>query len=319
MGELIEMAQEILVAGEKSDQELIDEGKRLVKLAGRGLGEWFNRVKLGRSEAKSLSGTRNVPDKMTARQICAAIPDMSYSTAKQYGQIVTAFPTEASQRGFTWTQCHKMMPAYNHFIAAGQLDEFHETWMERAVAGEPYRRDPGEAYIYTGPWSNEDIRRQVSLLTKNKLPAKSDKLSETTLATVANLDPVFTELKITKRKEAKVRAAVAREVKRIEKDVKGHFIDEVNAAADKIAMERTKELREIAEVQRIASTKAREKYERGLKVVEAREKRLPMFMTKSEFKLIQNCLHPDRVPEDRKTKFTKAFDIFNRLAESVDW
>ena len=116
-----------------------------------------------------------------------------------------------------------------------------------------------------------------------------------------------------------MRSAIQKEVKRIEKDVRGHFIDEVNAAADTIAEQRTAELREKAEVQRTASKKAREDYERKSKVVEAMQKRLPMFMTKDEFKLVRGCLKSDRQPEDLRARFDKAYAIFNRLAEGGDW
>ncbi len=45
---------------------------------------------------------------------------------------------------------------------------------------------------------------------------------------------------------------------------------------------------------------------------------LPGLMTEEEYRLIRGCLHPDRAPEDRKTTFSKAFDIFSRLAKSVN-
>lgn len=41
-------------------------------------------------------------------------------------------------------------------------------------------------------------------------------------------------------------------------------------------------------------------------------------MTEEEYRLVRSCLHPDRAPEDRKTQFTKAFDIFTRLEKSVN-
>ena len=45
---------------------------------------------------------------------------------------------------------------------------------------------------------------------------------------------------------------------------------------------------------------------------------LPGLMTEEEYRTIRGCLHPDRVPEDRKQVFGKAFDIFSRLAKSVN-
>jgi hypothetical protein len=37
------------------------------------------------------------------------------------------------------------------------------------------------------------------------------------------------------------------------------------------------------------------------------------FMTRDEFRLILNCLHPDRAPEDRRERFAEAFAVMNRL------
>ena len=42
-------------------------------------------------------------------------------------------------------------------------------------------------------------------------------------------------------------------------------------------------------------------------------------MTEDEYKLIRGCLHPDRVEDELKPKFGKAFHIFSRLEKSVNW
>jgi hypothetical protein len=41
-------------------------------------------------------------------------------------------------------------------------------------------------------------------------------------------------------------------------------------------------------------------------------------MTEEEYRLIRGCLHPDRAPDDRKSAFSKAFDVFTRLEKTVN-
>jgi len=45
---------------------------------------------------------------------------------------------------------------------------------------------------------------------------------------------------------------------------------------------------------------------------------LDSHMTMEEFQLIRNCLHPDRAPDDKRDRYNKAFDIFNRLEKTVN-
>jgi hypothetical protein len=42
------------------------------------------------------------------------------------------------------------------------------------------------------------------------------------------------------------------------------------------------------------------------------------FMTEDEFRLILNCLHPDRAPEDRRERFNRAFQVFKRLEAGIN-
>lgn len=318
MGDVITMSQEILVAGEKSDQEWIDEGKNLVKLAGRGLGEWFNGVKRGRGEAGAIMA----PDRKSAKQIVDAIPDMSYSTARTAGQIVEAFLTEESQRGFLWTECMKMLPVRNK-IGAETFDRWH---YDVSIGNRP-ESDPDSDHIYTATapkrLNSKDLTRQIGLATGNIKLVSSNKVDEVVNTTLV-IDGLAQELadpklKIPKTVQKKVLVLATRKVKEIKKDIDNSFVDEVNVAADKIADNRTEEVREQAEVQRKASREARETYERKSKVTEAMQKRLPMFMTKAEYRIIRGCLKSDRVADDLKPRFDKAYAIFERLAEGGAW
>ena len=40
-------------------------------------------------------------------------------------------------------------------------------------------------------------------------------------------------------------------------------------------------------------------------------------LSMDDYRFILNCLHPDRAPEDRKEKFSRAFDIFRKLEKHI--
>jgi hypothetical protein len=77
--------------------------------------------------------------------------------------------------------------------------------------------------------------------------------------------------------------------------------DEIESA--KAAMERAKEAEESA-----ATAEAR---------FVAQATPLDGWMTKEEYQLIRGCLHPDRAPEERKEQFTRAFNVFLRMEQTV--
>lgn len=45
---------------------------------------------------------------------------------------------------------------------------------------------------------------------------------------------------------------------------------------------------------------------------------LRSFMTLEEYRLILNCLHPDRAPEDRRERFAQAFAVMKRVGKVFD-
>ena len=52
--------------------------------------------------------------------------------------------------------------------------------------------------------------------------------------------------------------------------------------------------------------------------VTAARRTIDCYMTRDEYNLILNCLHPDRAPEDRRERFSNAFVIFRRLEVYVN-
>ena len=55
-----------------------------------------------------------------------------------------------------------------------------------------------------------------------------------------------------------------------------------------------------------------------LEQLSIREKTLDQWMTRDEFRLVMGCLHPDRQPEDQRTKYGQAFLIFKRLEQHLE-
>lgn len=100
---------------------------------------------------------------------------------------------------------------------------------------------------------------------------------------------------------------VRNEIKRAMDDLRHDFEKEVHHHAQ----ESTKQQRE-----RLLSMEkeAKEELER------ARYLRMNLdgLMSEDEYRLIRGCLHPDRISEDRRQQFAKAFEIFTRLEKSVN-
>lgn len=98
--------------------------------------------------------------------------------------------------------------------------------------------------------------------------------------------------------EKKLQRAVDAETARLHRE----YHDAVQAEVMKRTAERLKMLEEMED--KAKDTQAiYSKLVQGVKGV----------MTQDEYKLILNCLHPDRAPEDRRDRFTKAFAIFKRF------
>ncbi len=96
-------------------------------------------------------------------------------------------------------------------------------------------------------------------------------------------------------------------IKNLTNELKHRFQDDV----ERETKERVK-----AEQARLADlrTSAQEDKDRAA----ARLRSIDGYMTLDEFNLIRNCLHPDRQPEEKKERYGKAFDIFNRLEATVN-
>lgn len=67
--------------------------------------------------------------------------------------------------------------------------------------------------------------------------------------------------------------------------------------------------------------RAREMFERNQRELQnfvARRDGIKQAITKKDFQLVLNCLHPDRAPDDRKTKYAEAFRIVKALQPYID-
>ena len=91
----------------------------------------------------------------------------------------------------------------------------------------------------------------------------------------------------------------------------GKLKSEYSSEVDHAAKERMKAER--AKIHQIEQEARAEKERlKGLRM------NLDGLMTEDEYRLIRGCLHPDRAPEDRRDQFSRAFNIFSRLEQSVN-
>jgi len=318
MGDVVQFEHEgeVLLAGEKTDQDRIAEGKALVRkldLTNREIGQWFNEVK-GSREGNQHAKKRTdiMPVRFSAKEICEA-SGIRYDVAQRNGALVTLFPTEASQRGLSWTVCLTLLPAYNFWkenVGDAKARTNLSDLMGFAVAGQSYHADVNPDYKYRGPWTIADAKRQVAFITGKQVEVSSKQIGETKKIVVGSVEKAVDGLP--KKKADTIVKAVAVELERETKKLQAVFSDEVNKKAEEISIHRTESLFATGE-------RLRKKAELDAKLAANRLKGAPALMTKAEFKLVLNCLHPDRAPEDRKEKFAEAFGIIKRLEEGTSW
>lgn len=314
----------------KTDQEYIDEGKAIVKkveMTWREMGEWFNKIKLSRSKAGKAGQQRYqntaAPSLMTAMQICKAA-DVKYETARKAGSVVEAFPTVESQRGLGLAKCSMLLAARNYLIAhykgkTSGNQHFHEEFMADVAAGIPYRRndsDPDRNYEYTGPWTLDDIKRQIALLTGKKIKvetSKTDKLEGDVLSVLEQeLDG------LPKNKQKKIKNTVAKELNKKKKELENEFEDEANRLAQTIVDKKLeKDKADLEESQRIA-IELRKKAEKRERLASDLLKGVNAMMTKNEYRSLKQFVHPDKNP-GREEQAKRMFEIVNRLGVGVDW
>ena len=100
--------------------------------------------------------------------------------------------------------------------------------------------------------------------------------------------------------------------KQVERTVKSAAVklaQDFDSEVQKQVSKRVKDQRKQLEAEK---AKAEAEFQRNIKL----QAGIKAFMTKDEFILIRNCLHPDKNPHP---KAAKAFDIFNRLAVLKEW
>jgi hypothetical protein len=317
------------MAGEKTDQdyiqEIVAEGRREAETA-RQRGERFNRIKLSRTVANAQNPskkneygsihTRSMSAKELYEEARRIDPNATtYNHAATAGRVVECFPTEASQRGLSFTACEQLIVAWNHLKKDSALtDSQRKDKFARLVsdcsAAIPFMADPNPDYVYTEPFTVADVRRQVDIVTGKQVSVESKQIGNTKTVVVGAVEKAVEGLP--KKKAAIIVKAVSVEIEREVKKLQAAFSDEVNKKAEEIAKNKTASLWE-------AGTKFKEKAELMSKLAENRLKGASALMTKAEFRLILNCLHPDRAPADRREKFSEAFGVVKRLEHGTAW
>ena len=288
MNNVVEFTPEVIMAGEKTDQDLIDEGRviaRETEQAGRTAlrktGEWYAKVqatrKLRKEEAK-----RTKASFFSNAEMCEAA-GIAKSSATQSAQFVRAFPTDDAMQGLGVEKCLAMLPAHTYFIRESEGNDTvgqreFEGFVLKVAAGDCYLDDPDSDFHYSNPPPLEQVKRQVKILLKKELPTKSTVVDAVTKGLGNDIEEVLTNSKLTKKAQTEVKRAV----KKAEKELKGKFHDEVNAAVNSAVDEQVKEAREEAEAQRRASKSTYEKYKREEKLAKNRAQGLSCLLYTSD-------------------------------------
>jgi hypothetical protein len=310
MTNVVEFEHKVIPAGTKTDQELIDQGRSIVNRTGRALGEWFNEVKLNKSDAAKVGNEQGdiIALLMTAQQICAKA-GVKYSTAKDYGAVAEAFSTVESQRGFSYSACNIMMPILRELGP----EEFFGRFMSDAVAGLPYLGEHDPEWEYTAPYCTKDLNRAKFYITRQLRvgsadPSQVPETAEPELATEF-ADGVLSKL------PAKTQEAALRELRKIlkaeQRTLEKSFSDEVERCAQIKIYEKTDKLRKKL---REAEKEAQIELER----LQARAASTRAIFTKPEYRLIRGCLVSDKQPEEQRRRFDDAMAIFVRLKRACD-
>jgi len=182
--------------------------------------------------------------------------------------------------------------------------------MSDAKAGVAFMSDPDPDYEYRGPWTVADARRQVAIITGKEVRVEYKQASQTKKAIVGAVEKAVEGLP--KRKAAAITKAVTVEVAKETKKLQDTFSDAVNAKV-------TEKLKSALDPMIAEHRERIEKAKVSQQIANDRLKGIPALMTKAEFKLVLNCLHPDRAPADRRDKFSEAFGIIKRLEERTRW
>ena len=312
MGDVLSFTHEgeFIAAGERTDQDWIDAGKVIARkevMTNREKGEWFNGVK--GSRGRPQKGDLGSP--LSTKEICK-LAGIDHGHAKVCGRVVTAFPTVESQGGLSWTVCRSLLPAYTLWVVnvgAKKAAENMGRLISDAAAGKQFMSDFDPGYQYRGPWSVADAVRQVAFITGKEVRVENKQADNSKKVIIGAVEKAVESLP--KKKAAAILKAVSAEVARETKKLQDTFSDAVNAAV-------TERLKDVLDPMIAEHRERIEQAKSSQQIANNRLKGVPALMTRAEFKLVLNCLHPDRAPADRRAKFGEAFATIKRLEEDDD-
>jgi hypothetical protein len=312
--------------GTFTDQERIAQVRAIItkeELTFREKGELFNDIKLDKGEVSAIGnasqgkgdpGPESGPGSMSTKEIIEEAGG-AYTTYKNAGQFVECFPTVESQKGLNHSVCLALMVAKNHIDKHGLGDDAFRQLCLAAQKGERFDGEFSD-HGYSKPWKVKETQRAVAILTGKLTPQKSAKIEEQEERVMQTVTNAVSDLP--RKVAVPIENAVRKEVKLQTVTLQRSFEDEVNARVKAIIKEKLKEKQayldhRIEEANELYSSRLREE-----KRVKLLSRGIKGVMSKDEFKLIRGCLHTDRVPEDQKDKFHRAFIAFNKLSKLIE-
>lgn len=100
---------------------------------------------------------------------------------------------------------------------------------------------------------------------------------------------------------------VERAVKAAAQKLAGDFEEQVSKAVTERMKEQRKRLA-------VLEADAKKEFDNAIEL----KRGVKAFMTKREFQMVRSCLHPDKHHGSEQAKYSKAFEVFNRLLQTVD-
>jgi hypothetical protein len=153
----------------------------------------------------------------------------------------------------------------------------------------------------------------MSEVPKKMTPELVEKIANATLTVLSMRNPSKAKDdaqkakdELSKSSQQKLDSAIKKWQAVVLADMQKQFNEQLAVAKAEVQLERDAvwALKREAEAERDAAVE----YRKGI----------DSHMTQDEFRLIRSCLHADRVPDELKERFDKAFVIFNRLEKTVN-
>lgn len=218
--------------------------------------------------------------------------DWAGETQHQKERKAKSVRTKAKKKRYSWTT-----------VAREEGINVERGGQNRQAVQSALREIGGEVFAAD---KESELRRACNMYLAQKRPAEVQSTVEDTRETIEESARARFDKAI-----AKVTAALEGQYRTREAQLQTSFETVVSQQVEqRIAPE--------LEAERERARQMAERNRREMENFIARRDGIKQAITKKELQLVLNCLHPDRAPADRQSKFAEAFGIVKRLQPYVD-